>query len=84
LARRRLGARKKNVWSQKKATEKLEYMHRKPLKRKLVTHPPGLARVRALRAVAIARLWRVGDLEPAEIIEQFLVLRGDGSRIGPH
>jgi putative transposase len=34
-----LGARRKNVWSQKKFVEKLQYMHLNPLKRKLVAHP---------------------------------------------
>ena len=28
-----------NVWSEKKAREKLAYMHRNPVTRKLVTHP---------------------------------------------
>lgn len=28
-----------NVWSEKKLIEKLEYMHRNPVQRKLVTHP---------------------------------------------
>jgi hypothetical protein len=28
-----------NVWSAKKVREKLEYMHRNPVKRKLVSHP---------------------------------------------
>jgi putative transposase len=28
-----------NVWSAKKLREKLEYMHRNPVKRKLVSHP---------------------------------------------
>jgi hypothetical protein len=35
----RRGARQKNVWSLKKRVEKLHYMHRNPLKRKLVDHP---------------------------------------------
>jgi REP element-mobilizing transposase RayT len=35
----RLGARERNVWSQKKFAEKLHYMHMNPLKRKLVLHP---------------------------------------------
>ncbi len=39
LARRRLGARQKNVWSLKKRVEELHYMHMNPLKRKLVDHP---------------------------------------------
>jgi hypothetical protein len=34
-----LGARRKNVWSQKKFVEKLQYMHVNLLKRKLVAHP---------------------------------------------
>ena len=34
-----LGARSKNVWSQTKFVEKLQYMHLNPVKRKLVAHP---------------------------------------------
>ena len=30
-----------NVWSEKKLTEKLHYMHRNPVDRKLVQHPQG-------------------------------------------
>jgi hypothetical protein len=43
-----LGARRKDVWSQKKFVEKLQYMHLNPVKRKLVAHPKDWTRVRAL------------------------------------
>ncbi len=32
-----------NVWSERKVREKLDYMHRNPVQRKLVSHPQGLA-----------------------------------------
>jgi hypothetical protein len=38
-ARALLGARQKAVWNLKKRVEKLHYMHKNPLKRKLVDHP---------------------------------------------